>query len=87
MVGSAQHELAKWLTEVLQPVTLKYSTYVIKDSFTFAGALQQSRDRTGHDLTFPNFMCSFDVCSLFTNVPLDVTIDICLDALYRSDLT
>ena len=23
MVGSAQHELAKWLTEVLQPVTLK----------------------------------------------------------------
>ena len=51
MVGSAQHELAKWLTEVLQPVTLKYSTYVIKDSFTFAGALQQSRDRTGQDRT------------------------------------
>ena len=36
----------------------------------------------------PNvFMCSFDVSSLFTNVPLDETIKICLDALYDdSDL-
>ena len=27
-------------------------------------------------------MCSFDVCSLFTNVPLDETIQICLNELY-----
>ena len=27
-------------------------------------------------------MCSLDVCSLFTNVPLDETIDIALDKLY-----
>ena len=27
-------------------------------------------------------MCSFDVCSLFTNVPLDETIQICLEKLY-----
>ena len=27
-------------------------------------------------------MCSFDVCSLFTNVPLNETIQICLDKLY-----
>ena len=27
-------------------------------------------------------MCSFDVCSLFTNVPLDETIQICLTKLY-----
>ena len=27
-------------------------------------------------------MCSFDVCSLFTNVPLDKTIQICLEKLY-----
>ena len=32
-------------------------------------------------------MCSLDVCSLFTNVPLDETIDIALDKLYSlSDL-
>ena len=27
-------------------------------------------------------MCSFDVCSLFTNVPLDETIQMCLGKLY-----
>ena len=27
-------------------------------------------------------MCSFDVCSLFTNVQLDETIQICLTKLY-----
>ena len=27
-------------------------------------------------------MCSFDVSSLLTNVPLDETIQICLDKLY-----
>ena len=31
-------------------------------------------------------MCSFDISSLFTNVPLDETIGICADALYRGDL-
>ena len=27
-------------------------------------------------------MCSFEVCSLLTNVPLDETIQICLDKLH-----
>ena len=31
-------------------------------------------------------MCSFDVVSLFTNVPIDEAIQICLDTLYRSDI-
>ena len=30
-------------------------------------------------------MCSFDICSLFTNIPLEETINLCLDALYRDD--
>ena len=30
-------------------------------------------------------MCSFDVVSLFTKVPLEETIKICADALYRDD--
>ena len=30
-------------------------------------------------------MCSFDVVSLFTNVPLAEVIDICADALFRND--
>ena len=30
-------------------------------------------------------MCSFDVVSLFTNIPLAETLQICLDTLYPSD--
>ena len=29
------------------------------------------------------FMCSFDVVSLFSNIPLEENIKICLDSLYR----
>ena len=31
-------------------------------------------------------MCSFDIKSLFTNVPLDETIKICTQQLYHSDM-
>ena len=31
------------------------------------------------------YMCSFDVVSLFTNVPLEEVIDICADVLFRND--
>ena len=33
------------------------------------------------------FLCSYDVCSLFTNVPLAETIEICANALYDGELT
>ena len=29
-------------------------------------------------------MCSFDIVSLFTNIPIDETINICLDELYKN---
>ena len=32
-------------------------------------------------------MCSFDVKSLFTNVPLAEVINICISQLYHSDIT
>ena len=32
------------------------------------------------------FLCSFDISSLFINVPLNETIEICADALYRGHL-
>ena len=59
----------------------KYSKHCIKDSFTFAEFMQNLniKDKT-------SFMCSFDISSLFTNVPLNETIKICANALYRSEL-
>ena len=80
MSGSAQHELARWLGEVLEPVLAKCSSRVVKDSFSFCEALRQEGEPMEG-----SFMCSFDVKSLFTNVPIEETIRICLDTLYRSD--
>ena len=31
MIGSSQHELAKWLAEILAPVLKLYSSYSVKD--------------------------------------------------------
>ena len=76
MTGSSHHELGKWLASLLQPVLERFSSHCISDSFTFAKTMQNL------DIDPNVFMCSFDVSSLFTNVPLDETIKICSEALY-----
>lgn len=78
MVGSAQHSLAQWLVEILQPVRELYTTHCIPDSFQFVDYVLNAET---------SFMCSFDVSSLFTTIPLDETIRICTDALYDGRLT
>ena len=81
MTDSFYHELGKWLAGLLQPVLERFSSHCISDSFTFAKTMQNL------DIDPNVFMCSFDVSSLFTNVPLDETKKICLDAVYdNSDL-
>ena len=78
MVGYYHHELAKWLASILQPVLEQFSTNCIKDSFTFAQTMQDLR-LEGKDV----YLCSFDISSLFTNVPLKETIGICAEVLYK----
>ena len=80
MTGSAPHKLSKYLSFILQPVLDLYFTNCVKDFFTFA---QTIRDFSPKSI----FLCSFDINSLFTNVPRDETIDICTEALYNSHLT
>ena len=81
MIGSSQHELATWLVEILVPILKSYSSHCRKYSFTFANCIQNCNFEPAK-----SFLCSFDISSLFTNVPLDETIDICADALYRRHL-
>ena len=81
MVGSAQHELAKFLLATLQPVLDLYSSNCTKDSFSFAQKVQQLEFNPDH-----SFLCSYDIFSLFTNVPLAETIQICADTLYNGQL-
>ena len=60
------YECAVWLSEILTPLREHPSN--IKDTFNFISRILHSKPG-------PNRMVSFDVKSLFTNIPLDFGID------------
>ena len=70
--------LGKVLTRRLNH--LRQSPYLVKDSFDFVEKIKKS---TNADKT----MVSFDVKSLFTNVPLTYTINLILDRMYPTCAT
>ena len=82
IIGSAQHELAKWLFVLLQPVLDRYSSRCIKNFFTFVETIQKLATKSDE-----TFMLSFDIASLFTNIPLAEAIQICADYLYDTKST
>ena len=82
MIGSSQHELAKWLSILLQPVLHRYPSRCIKDSFTFVETIQKLATKPDE-----TFTCSFDIAYLFTNIPLAEAIQICTDYLYDTKST
>ena len=72
-IGIPTYKLAKFCGKLLKPITT--NEYTIKDSFSFAKEVEECHS---------NFiMASFDVKSLFTNIPLTETIGLCVDNLYR----
>ena len=78
MIGSVQYQLDKWLDILLKPVLDRYSMYCVQDSFSFANYVR--------NLTNINpstcFLGSFDITSLFTNVPPRETIETCANFLF-----
>ncbi len=71
-INTPSYKIAKFLTPMLSKLTK--NQFVSKDSFEFA---KNVRDQN------PDFyMASFDIDSLFTNVPLDETIDIAVNKLF-----
>ena len=66
-IGTFNYNLAQYLGSLLTP--LLTMDYTATDTFTFVNELKQ--------VSFNDkFMVSYDVCSLFTNVPLKETIDL-----------
>ena len=51
-----------------------------KDSFEFCDNIEKI---TAENDVSNHFMRSFDITSLFTSIPLEETLNVCLDALYR----
>ena len=74
-IGSYTHGLAKYLSDILKPSANK--EFTIKDSFSFANDMLS--------ISSALFMCSFDDLSLYTNIPVDEAIDICLNKFYCND--
>ena len=69
-INSFDYNLAKYHCNLLQSKIL--SVHNTQDTFTFIKELEEVRD-------YSNFLVSFDVSSLFTNIPLNETVELALD--------
>ena len=78
MTSSAQNQLAKYHSSLLELILTLYSSNCIRDSIC-ADIIKTSKLEASSV-----FLCSFDISSLFTNVSLAETIQIWADALYSS---
>ena len=75
-IGSFNYKLAKHLSKILTPlIPNKHST---KDTFNFIKEIQQVNSK---DL----YMVSYDVCSLYTNIPLKETIEISVEKIFENN--
>ena len=72
-IRTCSYNLAKFFVPILKEITI--NEYTVKDSFSFAGEIVEQDSNL--------CMVSFDVESLFTNIPLDETINICTDRVYH----
>lgn len=78
MTGSAYHELARKIDDwFLKPILPRFRRHTVKDSFAFKDKVQNT---TVDDTC--EMICT-DVSSLFTNIPVDETIDIICDVWFR----
>ncbi len=75
-IGTYNYKLAKWLAGILTPLW-KESPFMLKDTFEFVNKVKEINTDTD------KFMLSFDVESLFTNVPTDETIEIILRKVFQ----
>ena len=74
-INTYNYKLASYLVNILKPISTNSNTE--QNSFSFATWIRANQNTN-------TVMCSFDIVSLFTNVPLQETIKISLDRLYNS---
>ena len=73
--NTATYKLAKFLVPILSPLTT--NDYTVKNSYDLTDSLSNCR------LPASYYMCSYDVQSLFTNIPINETIDICSKLMFQ----
>ena len=73
-IGTPSYKLAKVLVPKLTSIT--FNEFTVEDSFPFAEEIVYQKGKF--------FMGSLDIDSLFTNIPLEETINICTNLLYNN---
>ena len=71
------YKLAKFLVPFLEAIT--DCTHAVKNSYELVGQLKNFVWREN------SFMCSFDIVSLFTNIPLNETIELATNEMYKDN--
>ena len=75
-IKTYNYELSSFLAQLLQPCINK--EYCADDTFTFVQEIKQVSSNN-------KFMVSYDVTSLFTNIPLHETIDIAVEVIFKNN--
>jgi len=75
-IGTYNYKLAKYLDKILKPLVSE-SNIIIKDTFDFVNRVSQIQNNNDQ------YMVSFDVESLFTNIPTLETIDIIIKRAFK----
>ena len=76
-IGTPTYNITKFCVAILKPLTT--NDYTLKDKFELSNDILNQN---------PNlFMASLDTDSLFTNIPLDETINIIIEKLFSEDET
>ena len=72
-IGTYNHNLSKFLVSLLSDTC--QSEYCIRDSLSFASSVSILRNEN-------LFMASFDITSLFSNIPIDETVELILGKFF-----
>ena len=79
MCNSPYHAMAKWLARLIEPIRSEIAKYTVADTFEFVD--------TTSNLNLEGYrMTSFDVSSLFTNVPLKETVEYICDYIQQKKI-
>ena len=73
-IGTFNYNLARFLYDLLSP--LVPNDYSCKDTFSFVSQIKNAN-------LSKKFLVSYDVTSLFTNIPLQETIDIAINLIFN----
>ena len=75
--GTYNYNLAKWLEERLKPLSV--------NDFTITDAIRFSEEIRNSPIGEDDILVSYDVTALFTNVPLNETINILIEKAFADD--